>query len=100
MRAMQALSRDRPRVPVVGHAHGEEFVIGRLPDGGAFIACRMRSATKRCWPCAKAGRKREALALCDGPRPPASRATTSTCDMPICEEHRTRVGPGRDLCPG
>lgn len=22
-----------------------------------------------------------------------------TCDMPLCEEHATRVGPDRDLCP-
>lgn len=31
--------------------------------------------------------------LCDGP------VGNRTCDAPICEAHRTNVGPDRDLCP-
>jgi len=38
---------------------------------------------------------RISVALCDEPL----RHSAGTCSAPICERHRTKIGPDRDLCP-
>lgn len=42
---------------------------------------------------------RMSMVLCDGPAGETLGGKPLTCDMPLCKEHRTHVGPDRDLCP-
>jgi hypothetical protein len=42
---------------------------------------------------------RISVALCDAPVGEALDGTPLTCDMPMCEHHRTQVGPNLDHCP-
>ena len=42
---------------------------------------------------------RISVGLCDYPAGQTLGGTPLTCDAPICEKHRTRVGPNRDHCP-
>lgn len=42
---------------------------------------------------------RMSVALCDAPAGETLGGTPLTCDAPICEKHRTRVGPNLDHCP-
>lgn len=42
---------------------------------------------------------RPSVALCDYPAGKDLRGTPLTCDAPMCEQHRTSVGPDRDHCP-
>ncbi len=42
---------------------------------------------------------RMSVALCDGPAGETLGGKPLTCDAPLCELHRTPIGPNRDLCP-
>lgn len=42
---------------------------------------------------------RMSVALCDHPAGTDVTGKPLTCDAPICEKHRTRVGVNRDHCP-
>jgi hypothetical protein len=56
----------------------------RTPYG--FICSRGRR-TKRCAYCSAPG-----AYLCDFP------VKAGTCDRPVCGQHRTNVGPEKDMC--
>jgi hypothetical protein len=51
-----------------------------------------------CWTCSKENRRRPAVAFCDGTPPP--NVKRQTCDAGMCGQHRTKVGPDLDNCPG
>lgn len=40
---------------------------------------------------------RESTKLCDFPV--VRNGRRATCDVPICDDHATSIGPDRDLCP-
>jgi hypothetical protein len=42
---------------------------------------------------------RISVALCDAPAGQTLDGKPVTCDMPMCERHRTNVGPNLDHCP-
>lgn len=42
---------------------------------------------------------RLSVALCDGPAGKDLSGKPLTCDMPVCERHRTRGGTQIDYCP-
>jgi hypothetical protein len=42
---------------------------------------------------------RISVALCDHPAGQDLSGKPLTCDMPMCEQHRTRVGENLDHCP-
>ena len=42
---------------------------------------------------------RMSVALCDHPAGQDLAGKPLTCDAPMCERHRTRVGPNLDHCP-
>lgn len=42
---------------------------------------------------------RMSVALCDAVVGRDEAGRPRTCDAPLCERHRHRIGPNRDLCP-
>ena len=42
---------------------------------------------------------RMSVALCDHPAGQDLAGKPLTCDAPMCERHRTKVGPDQDHCP-
>lgn len=42
---------------------------------------------------------RMSVALCDFPAGRTLGGQPLTCDMPLCEQHRTKVGTNQDHCP-
>lgn len=61
----------------------------RLPNGVTAILCtRGRKKIPTCYQCGFASEF-----LCDGPG-----KNGGTCDRPMCSEHRTNVGPNKDVC--
>ena len=62
----------------------------RSPDGKmvGVICSRGRHEVKRCAYCGK-----PATILCDYPLP-----SGKTCDRPMCNKCRTKIGPDLDVC--
>ena len=78
-----------------------------LPGEGRAIVCgprlRKQPEPKPCVSCGK-----PSTALCDWRISPdedakrrkgQKRRKDPTCDAALCDEHRYRIGPNRDLCP-
>lgn len=73
----------------------------KFPDGHAAIVCSRREKPKRCKECGEI-----APFLCDYPMSDKpipvigsmTMTTLKTCDRPMCEDHRERVGENRDYC--
>jgi len=66
----------------------------KLPGGGAVIVCRGRARAARCQ---VSGCRRSGVALCDHKL--EAYQDGRTCDLRLCDLHRTRTGPDADLCP-
>lgn len=66
----------------------------KLPGGGGAIVCRGRTRAARCQirQCRRSGE-----ALCDYPL--EGYQDGRTCDVRVCDLHRTQTGPDTDLCP-
>jgi hypothetical protein len=76
-----------------------------LPGFGKAFVCRSGHRRKPA-PCVVCGKA--STALCDWRltseqehrrRPGKKPRKDPTCDAALCEEHRYRIGPNRDLCP-
>jgi len=63
---------------------------------GVGIVCSGRSRSFRCQ---ASGCKNPATALCDAELGPLRGTKQRTCSARLCDDHRHRVGPDRDLCP-
>jgi hypothetical protein len=61
-----------------------------LPGGGAAIVCGPRGRQRRC-ACGQ-----PATLLCDWK---IKGKKSGRCDRPVCQQHATKVGPDKDLCP-
>jgi hypothetical protein len=66
----------------------------KLPDGTVGIVCGSRARAARCQ---VAGCRQSHTALCD--HPVEGDPNGRTCDVKLCDLHRTQIGPGTDLCP-
>lgn len=62
-------------------------------EGGIMVICGGRRSRRRCAIC----RRDWATAQCD--HPVLRNGRKGTCDLHICEQHRTPIGPNADLCP-
>jgi hypothetical protein len=79
----------------------------RTDDGQGWMHIRARNAPGSCASPALPGDNLEigprcgrmAPYLCDATVETRGQKVTRTCDAPMCERHRTNVGPDRDLCP-
>lgn len=71
----------------------------KLPGGGGAIVCRGRGPYTRCQ--IRVGGsllcRRRGEALCDHRL--EGYTDGRTCDVRLCDLHRTRTGPDTDLCP-
>lgn len=67
----------------------------QLPNGGFMIICRRGERPQKCSACS-----RPSVALCD--YRVIRNGQASTCDSPMCEDHRHRVpgAPNTDWCEG
>lgn len=65
--------------------------LGKKPEPVACVFRDFTTPDERCG--------RMSVALCDGPAGSTLGGAVLTCDAPMCEKHRTSIGPDRDLCP-
>jgi hypothetical protein len=83
------------RIGEPGHDHAAHLNFGRkggpAPCKAAALPGDNRAIGAGCF--------RTSIALCDGPVGTDLDGTPLTCDMPICEHHRTKAGDNVDYCP-